>query len=70
MAEGLSMRDCQEETLTHRDDIPLKAAEMQSDDDEKQVYPRSAQLAPILIALCFQSFCIALVRSKLFILDS
>lgn len=70
MADGSSMRDCQEEILTNRDDIPLQAAGTESDDDEKQVYPPSSKLAPILIALCFQSFCIALVRLQLYILDS
>ncbi|KXG52472.1 Major facilitator superfamily domain, general substrate transporter [Penicillium griseofulvum] len=55
------MRDFQDQVDANRDDIPLKEAGTESDDDEeKQVYPPNSKLAPILIGLCFQSFCIAL----------
>ncbi|KAJ5373715.1 Major facilitator superfamily domain general substrate transporter [Penicillium concentricum] len=62
MAGSSSMRDFRDQTYTNRDDIPLKEAgtEESDDDEEKQVYPPSSKLAPILIGLCFQSFCIAL----------
>ncbi|CAG8172795.1 unnamed protein product [Penicillium nalgiovense] len=55
------MRDFEDQAYTNRDDIPLKETGIESDDDEeKRVYPPSSKLAPILIGLCFQSFCIAL----------
>ncbi|CAI7594497.1 unnamed protein product [Penicillium discolor] len=64
MADGSSMNDFRDQDNTNRDDIPLKEARTENSDDdeeeEKQVYPPSSKLAPILIGLCFQSFCIAL----------
>ncbi|CAI7598280.1 unnamed protein product [Penicillium viridicatum] len=62
MADGSSMNDFRDQDNTSRDDIPLKEAgtENSDDDEEKQVYPPSSKLAPILVGLCFQSFCIAL----------
>ncbi|KAJ5501870.1 Major facilitator superfamily domain general substrate transporter, partial [Penicillium fimorum] len=61
IADSSSMRDFQDQVYTNRDDIPLKeAGAEESDDEEKQIYPPSSKLAPILIGLCFQSFCIAL----------
>jgi hypothetical protein len=63
MANSLSLRDCRDEVCSNRDDIPLKeSGSDHSIDDEKQEYPPTLKLAPILIGLCFQSFCIALVR--------
>lgn len=63
MAHSSGMKDFGDEVYTNRDDIPLKEARTGDSDDEeeKQVYPSSSKLAPILIGLCFQSFCIALV---------
>ncbi|OQD70479.1 hypothetical protein PENDEC_c023G02839 [Penicillium decumbens] len=56
------MRDCHNGYIENenRDDIPLK--ESGSDDiaDEEKEYPSTAKLVPILVGLCFQSFCIAL----------
>jgi hypothetical protein len=62
------MRDFEDQAYTNRDDIPLKETGESDDDEEKQVYPPSSKLAPILIGLCFQSFCIALVSFKLLLL--
>lgn len=64
------MRDFGDQVYTNRDDIPLKetGTEESDDEEEKQVYPPSSKLAPILIGLCFQSFCIALVSFKLLLL--
>jgi hypothetical protein len=62
MADSLSLRDCRDEVCSNRDDIPLKeSGSDHSIDNEKTEYPPSLKLAPILIGLCFQSFCIALV---------
>ncbi|CAI7676402.1 unnamed protein product [Penicillium pancosmium] len=55
------MKGCQDDFMESRDDIPLK--ESGSDDvldDQKGEYPSPAKLAPIILGLCFQSFCIAL----------
>ncbi|CAI7643384.1 unnamed protein product [Penicillium glandicola] len=63
MADSSSMKDFRDQAYTNRDDIPLKEAgtgESDDEDEEKQVYPPNSKLAPILIGLCFQSFCIAL----------
>ncbi|KAJ5320687.1 hypothetical protein N7508_000970 [Penicillium antarcticum] len=61
MADSPSLRDCRDEVCSNRDDIPLKeTGSDHSIDDEKQEYPPTLKLAPILIGLCFQSFCIAL----------
>jgi hypothetical protein len=66
MADKSSIRDCRDDVFADRDDIPLKeSGEEDSDEDEKQNYPPSSKLAPILIGLCFQSFCIALVSQKI-----
>ncbi|KAJ6029823.1 hypothetical protein N7499_012236 [Penicillium canescens] len=61
MADSLTFRDCRDEVCSDRDDIPLnESGSDHSIDDEKQEYPPTSKLAPILIGLCFQSFCIAL----------
>ncbi|KAJ5179473.1 hypothetical protein N7492_002683 [Penicillium capsulatum] len=55
------MRDYHDSHSENRDDIPLK--ESGSDegvDDEEHEYPPMTKFLPILIGLCFQSFCIAL----------
>jgi hypothetical protein len=67
MAENLRIRDSQDDGFVEsRDDIPLK----ESTDDEKlherQDYPSTLQLIPILVGLCLQSICIALVGSSHF----
>lgn len=64
MADSSGMRDCHDGYIENenRDDIPLKeSGSVDSADDEKE-YPTTAKLVPILVGLCFQSFCIALVR--------
>jgi hypothetical protein len=62
MADKSSLRDYRDDFSTDGDDIPLKEAGAEdSDEDEKQEYPTSSKFVPILIGLCFQSFCIALV---------
>ncbi|KAJ6096923.1 hypothetical protein N7486_007669 [Penicillium sp. IBT 16267x] len=54
-----SMRDCHNEEC--RDDIPLKeSGSSDISDDERIEYPSTIKFIPILIGLCFQSFCIAL----------
>ncbi|OGE48067.1 hypothetical protein PENARI_c033G09401 [Penicillium arizonense] len=61
MADSLSLRDSRDEVCSNRDDIPLnESGSDHSIEDEKQEYPPTSKLAPILIGLCFQSFCIAL----------
>lgn len=62
MAVNSDMRG-HDEFSEDRDSIPLKESEGEDDikEDEHQ-YPSTAKLIPILIALCCQSFCIALVR--------
>lgn len=58
-----SARDCHNDEC--RDDIPLKESGCSDiSDDESTEYPSTIQFMPILIGLCFQSFCIALVSSK------
>ncbi|KAJ5765323.1 hypothetical protein N7520_004882 [Penicillium odoratum] len=53
-----SARDFQNEC---RDDIPLKESDSRGDiSDEEIEYPSTIKFMPILIGLCFQSFCIAL----------
>lgn len=62
MAASSEMKGCEDDFVDSRDDIPLK--ESGSDDvldDQKTEYPSPAKLAPIILGLCFQSFCIALV---------
>ncbi|EKV13708.1 hypothetical protein PDIP_47360 [Penicillium digitatum Pd1] len=62
MADGSSMKGFGDQVYTNRDEIPLKeAGTEESDDDEKeQFYPPGSKIVPILIGLCFQSFCMAL----------
>ncbi|CAI7604415.1 unnamed protein product [Penicillium bialowiezense] len=61
MADKSSLRDYRDDISVDRDDIPLKETGSDlSEEDEKQDYPPTSKLAPILIGLCFQSFCIAL----------
>ncbi|KAJ5540507.1 hypothetical protein N7494_005583 [Penicillium frequentans] len=58
MADG-SVRDCHNDDC--RDDIPLKeSGSSDISDDERIEYPSTIKFLPILIGLCFQSFCIAL----------
>lgn len=66
MADKTSLSDFRDGAWADRDDIPLKQSGAESEEDEKQEdenqeYPSKSKLAPILIGLCFQSFCIALV---------
>ncbi|KAJ5541873.1 hypothetical protein N7461_007876 [Penicillium sp. DV-2018c] len=58
-ADTSSMKDF-DEHFPDRDDIPLEEPGSEESDDEKPDYPPISRLAPILIGLCFQSFCIAL----------
>lgn len=56
------MRDYHDDLSENRDDIPLKeSGSDESADDEEHDYPSMAKFLPLLIGLCFQSFCIALV---------
>lgn len=64
MAAKTSLGDYREDAWVDRDDIPLKQSGTESEEDEKQEYPPNSKLVPILIGLCFQSFCIALVSSQ------
>ncbi|KAJ5792062.1 uncharacterized protein N7503_008040 [Penicillium pulvis] len=58
MANG-SVRDCHNDDC--RDDIPLKeSGSSDISDDERIEYPSTIKFLPVLIGLCFQSFCIAL----------
>lgn len=62
MSKESEMKGCHGEFSESRDDIPL--AESGSDDildDQKAEYPSLRKLAPIILGLCSQSFCIALV---------
>ncbi|KAJ5885786.1 hypothetical protein N7504_011622 [Penicillium tannophilum] len=53
------MQDCHNDDC--RDDIPLKeSGSSDISDDERIEYPSTIKFIPILIGLCFQSFCIAL----------
>ena len=62
MADSSSTQDCRDQGLENRYDIPAKGSESeQSIEKEKDDYPPNLKLAPILIGLCFQSICIALV---------
>ena len=66
MAGSSAMKGCHDGFAESRDDIPLK--ESGSDeffDEQKPEYPSPAKLVPIILGLCFQSFCIALVRLSL-----
>lgn len=47
--------------IENRDDIPLKETGTDGIADDEKEYPPTAKLVPILVGLCFQSFCIALV---------
>ncbi|KAJ5661457.1 uncharacterized protein N7477_009073 [Penicillium maclennaniae] len=60
MADYSETHDDHDGYIENRDDIRLK--ETGSDDiaDDEKEYPPTAKLIPILIGLCFQSFCIAL----------
>lgn len=65
MADKSNLRDYRDDVSVDRDDIPLKETGSDlNDEDEKQDYPPTSKLVPILIGLCFQSFCIALVSTK------
>ncbi|CAG8040818.1 unnamed protein product [Penicillium salamii] len=66
MADKSSLKDYRDDVTSDRDDIPLKETGSEdSDEDEKQEYPPNSKLVPILIGLCFQSFCIALDNTVL-----
>ncbi|KAJ5169234.1 uncharacterized protein N7482_004828 [Penicillium canariense] len=61
MAVSSEIRDSHDGFVENRDDIPLKESGSDDDsDDEKQDYPSTLQLIPIMVGLCFQSICIAL----------
>lgn len=66
----LETRDSHDDGFVEsRDDIPLKESASDSSlDDEGQDYPSILQLIPILIGLCLQSVCIALVGSCFFLI--
>lgn len=56
-----------DEFIDSRDDIPLKKSPNDGDFGEaSQEYPSTLQLIPILVGLCLQSICIALVRYPIF----
>jgi hypothetical protein len=56
-----------DEFIDCRDDIPLKERPNDGDfGEDSQEYPSTLQLIPILIGLCLQSICIALVRGPIF----
>jgi hypothetical protein len=62
MAETLRIRDSQDDgSFESRDDIPLKESIDDEELHERQDYPSTLQLIPILVGLCLQSICIALV---------
>lgn len=62
MAETSSIRDSQDDGFVEsRDDIPLKESTDEEKLHERQDYPSTLQLIPILVGLCLQSICIALV---------
>lgn len=67
MAHSSGMRDCHDDHSETRDDIPLKetpgSEEAPDEEEEEREYPPMLKFLPILIGLCFQSFCIALVRT-------
>ncbi|KAJ5577478.1 uncharacterized protein N7459_006442 [Penicillium hispanicum] len=61
MAHSLGPRDSKDGFVETRDDIALEeSASDELVDDEKHEYPSMIKLLPILVGLCFQSFCIAL----------
>jgi hypothetical protein len=62
MADSSGMRDSHDGYIENRDDIPLKESGSDGIADDEKEYPPAAKLVPILVGLCFQSFCIALVR--------
>jgi hypothetical protein len=62
MADSSGMRDSHDGYSENRDDIPLKESGRDGIADDEKEYPPTAKLVPILVGLCFQSFCIALVR--------
>ena len=68
MAEGSVMRDSQDNAFIDcRDDIPLKESPNDDSlDEESREYPSTLQLVPILVGICLQSICIALVRGSTF----
>ena len=56
------MKGCHDGFEEARDDIPLKESGSEDVlDDQEKDYPPLGKLVPIIIGLCFQSFCIALV---------
>lgn len=62
MAEASRPRDSQDDGFVEsRDDIPLKESTNDEKLHERQDYPSTLQLIPILVGLCLQSICIALV---------
>lgn len=66
MADRSEMRDCHDGFLDNGDDISLKeSGNDEISDEETPEYPPTVKLVPILIGLCFQSFCIALVSWRM-----
>lgn len=66
MADGSEMRDGHHGLLKNGDDIYLKeSGNEEIVDEETPEYPPTVTLVPILIGLCFQSFCIALVSWRM-----
>lgn len=59
------MRDSHDGSVDNQDDISLEKSGHDIIEEEEHEYPPTAKLVPILIGLCFQSFCIALVSSPL-----
>lgn len=56
------MQDSHDQYTETSDDIPLKeSGDGKTLEGHEHEYPPTARLMPILIGLCFQSFCIALV---------
>ena len=62
MADSLESRDCHNGFVETGDDIYLKESGSDDFGDQKVEYPSAIKLFPIIIGLCFQSFCVALVR--------
>lgn len=66
MADSSEMRDGHNGLFTNGDDISLKeSGNEEIVDEETPEYPPTVKLVPILIGLCFQSFCIALVSLRM-----
>jgi hypothetical protein len=64
MADSSGMHDCHDGYIENRDDIPLKEAGIDGLADDEKEYLSTGKLVPVLVGLCFQSICIALVNSN------